>query len=404
MFMKMFAIHFFSWKMGKCMASHTVKKLYRPLFLWSIFALLFAFQSCNREKEPKELFEEQQSGVCIVLNSYYYEITLPNNTKWYCSGIDEEGDLENFTMDLNEILQHKQMQTGTAFFIDKKGKLLTNRHVVNPAIPKETVAKVARTMLAQIRAIARYAQEQYVAQYQSLEEEKNNCIGYDFWGNYTVDEQRLQQIEQQQQELSDEYDQACSVEATLQGMDMTDIRVTPVNEIGIAYNDTYVTQVKDFTEKNPCVVTKVSTDENTDLALIELKSKVTPTGKYIFKIKGYNADQSENFLQKIGNLFSSEKEEDLEIGQELTMIGFNAGLVLGNTRQGIQAQMTIGNVSQKPDGDKVLYSIPTLNGSSGSPVIDNYGYVRAVNFAKLSTTDNFNFGIPEKRILKFLKQ
>ena len=68
------------------------------------------------------------------------------------------------------------------------------------------------------------------------------------------------------------------------------------------------------------------------------------------------------------------------------------------------AQMTSGKVSQLPDGSKVLYSIPTLQGSSGSPVIDRDGYVRAVNFAKLRGTDSFNFGIPEKQIINFLNQ
>lgn len=48
--------------------------------------------------------------------------------------------------------------------------------------------------------------------------------------------------------------------------------------------------------------------------------------------------------------------------------------------------------------------LPTLQGSSGSPVIDEYGNLVAVNFAKLGTTDNFNFGIPEERIKEFLKR
>ncbi len=42
--------------------------------------------------------------------------------------------------------------------------------------------------------------------------------------------------------------------------------------------------------------------------------------------------------------------------------------------------------------------------SSGSPVVDSRGYVRAVNFAKLGNTQSFNFGIPETQIRKFLQQ
>jgi V8-like Glu-specific endopeptidase len=75
-----------------------------------------------------------------------------------------------------------------------------------------------------------------------------------------------------------------------------------------------------------------------------------------------------------------------------------------NTKQGIKVQMTSGKVTQLPDGQRLLYSIPTMKGSSGSPVLDEYGKVVAVNFAKLNGTDNFNFGIPLDRIKEFLKK
>ena len=94
----------------------------------------------------------------------------------------------------------------------------------------------------------------------------------------------------------------------------------------------------------------------------------------------------------------------LKIDQQLYMIGYNAGLVLANTKQGIKVQMTSGKVTQLSDGQRLLYSIPTLQGSSGSPVIDEYGNLVAVNFAKLGTTDNFNFGIPEESIKEFMRK
>ncbi len=84
------------------------------------------------------------------------------------------------------------------------------------------------------------------------------------------------------------------------------------------------------------------------------------------------------------------------------MIGYNAGIQLANTSQGIKAQLTRGNVSQEPDDNRLLYTIPTLSGSSGSPVVDEYGNLVAVNFAKVSDTQNFNFGIVAKRIKEFL--
>ena len=96
-------------------------------------------------------------------------------------------------------------------------------------------------------------------------------------------------------------------------------------------------------------------------------------------------------------------EEKIKIDQQLYMIGYNAGLMLANTEKGISVQMTSGRVTQTPDGERITYSIPTVQGSSGSPVIDDKGNVVAVNFAKLMGSDNFNFGIPLEKIKEFLK-
>lgn len=367
----------------------------------SIF-LLILLTACNPEKQPKDLFEQQQSGVCMVLNSYYYEIELPNGMVWYCSGIDEDGALENLTLDRNEVAEHKSMATGTAFFIDGKGTLLTNRHVVNPEVTDETIRDATSSMLEALKNYAQYSQIEWAQQYDELEQEKNEYLYQDLWSDYPVDNHRIYEIEEAQRELESNFNEAQSFINAVSGMNPSSIRVRAVNEIGLAYNDTYVTKIEDFLEKNPCVVTKVSDDEDTDLALIQLKNKVTPNDKYIFKIKGKDVI-SRSIGERVYGYFHP-TQDDLQIDQELIMIGFNAGLILGNTKQGIQAQMTSGKISQQPDGIKILYSIPTLQGSSGSPVIDREGYVRAVNFAKLRGTDSFNFGIPDKLILKFLEQ
>lgn len=365
--------------------------------------LILLLNACNTERQPKELFDQQQSGVCMVLNSYYYEIELPNGTVWYCSGIDEEGNLDNFTDDRNEVSKHKSMSTGTAFFIDKKGTLMTNRHVVSPEVSEETIRNAASSLLTALKEYAQYTQIEYAQQYDALEEEKASCYYMDFWGNYTIDQQRFYEIEAAQQRLASDFNDARKMVNELSRIDASRIRVHPVNEIGLAYNDTYVTKIEDFLDNNPCVITKISEKEDVDLALIQLKNKVTPTGKYIFRIKGRDKIEK-SFGEEIMTYFNGPKDESLQVDQDLIMIGFNAGLILGNTKQGIQAQMTTGKVSQQPDGEKILYSIPTLQGSSGSPVIDHEGYVRAVNFAKLRGTDSFNFGIPDQQIVKFLNQ
>lgn len=368
--------------------------------IYSVFVILIfsVACSCTREKEPQTIFEEQQSGVCVVLNSYYYEIILPNGNKWFCKGIDEEGDLDGLTFDESEIIKDKGMATGTAFFIDNNGTLLTNRHVVNPIVSEETIKTAAGNLISAIGEYIQAARIEYAQQYQSLEDAKQECYSYDYWGHVDVNKSRLWEIEAAQQELSNQFDEASEMASNINQISLSAIRVIPRSEIGIAYNNTYVTDTDDFLKKNPCVVVKSSKDEDVDLAKIQLKDKHTPEGKYVFKIKGIAKEENSIF-----DVFYKDKEDQLKIGTNLLMIGFNAGLILGNTQQGIQAQMTKGEVTQTPDGSRVLYSIPTLQGSSGSPVIDYQGYVRAVNFAKLKGTDTFNFGIPEKKIKQFLE-
>ena len=77
---------------------------------------------------------------------------------------------------------------------------------------------------------------------------------------------------------------------------------------------------------------------------------------------------------------------------------------LAATQEGIKAQLTTGAVSQEPDGQRVMYTIPMLQGSSGSPVLNTYGELVAVNFAGMMGTQSFNFGVPLQRIKEFLRQ
>lgn len=366
-------------------------------FFLSLFAIV-SLVACDSAKTSDEILAECGSGVVMVANQFYYKVTLPTGKVWYFTGFDKDGDFENWTMDLEEIQKNKKMLTGTGFLISKDGKILTNRHVAAPTIDLSDTKKSVRALLNGMAEMVRAEMQSMSEKYDELENAKRSCYSYnEYDGNIYVDDEKMQQIEQEQAELKEAYDGDSEIQNSLKTIDLSELKVESVCELGIAYNNTFVTKITDFI---PCVMTSVSEKENVDLAMLQLKSKQTPDDKHVFAVS--DNDEKQGFIDKVKNLFASSDKDELQTEQKLYMIGFNAGFTLSNTSQGIKAQITSGTISQKPDNDKIMYTIPSLPGSSGSPVVNEYGKLVAVNFAGMTGTQSFNYGIQRKRVLQFV--
>ena len=367
------------------------------LFFLSLFAIV-SLVACDSAKTSDQILMECGSGVVMVANQFYYKITLPTGKVWYFTGFDADGDLENWTMDLAEIQKNKKMITGTGFLISKDGKILTNRHVAAPSITLSDTKKSVRSLLNSMAEMVRMEMESMSERYDELENEKRSCYSYnEYDGNFYVDNEKLQEIEQEQAELKEAYDGDSEIKNSIKTLDLSELKVEPVCEIGIAYNNTFVTKISDFI---PCVVTSVSNRENVDLAMLQLKNKQSPEGKFIFAVS--EEDEEQGLIDKVKDIFTSSDKDELQTEQKLYMIGFNAGFSLSNTSQGIKAQITSGTISQKPDNNKIMYTIPALPGSSGSPVVNEYGKLVAVNFAGVTGTQSFNYGVQVKRVRQFV--
>ena len=372
-------------------------------FWKNVFVFLFAIVviSCEEKvKSPQELFDETKSGVVVILNKYYYELQLPNGGTLYFSGFDEDGDLANLTPDIEDMKDNCSVLTGSGFFVDDKGSIITNDHVVNPQIDNNQVTKNYRNLLKAIKELYRGRMGELQIEYNRLENEKIGCLGYDEYGNLVIqDDYTFQQIKEQQDEMEKAYNElSSSIEDLDDNLSMTGYKVRCVSKIGIAYDDTFINTIDDFFGRNECVVVKTSSDEKMDLAMIQLKDKKTPEGKHVFLLNRVVEQFS------ISDIFKKKHSEEMQIDQQLYMIGYNAGLVLASTKQGIKVQMTSGKVTQLPDGQRLMYSIPAIKGSSGSPVLNEWGEVVAVNFAGFGTTGDFNFGIPIEQVRKFKNQ
>ena len=175
-------------------------------YFLSLFALL-GLAACDSTKTSDEILKECGSGVVMVTNQFYYKITLPTGKVWYFTGFDADGDLENWKMDLAEIQKNKKMITGTGFFVSEDGKIVTNRHVAAPTITLSDTKKSVRSLLDGMAEMVRAEMESMSEKYDELERSKSDCYTYnEYDGNYYVDNERLQQIEQQQTLLKEAYD------------------------------------------------------------------------------------------------------------------------------------------------------------------------------------------------------
>ncbi len=371
-----------------------------------VLTAIMLLVSCQEQKTPEQLFEERASGVVVILNEFYYELKLPNGNKVYFTGIDSDGDLENFTPDEEQIKKNRQIMTGTGFFVDNKGTIMTNRHVAQPQLDKTQAKAAYIELIKSAKSLIALGLNQMQEQYADLERQKEKSYVYDpYSGDAYYDLDRMNSIDQKKAEIEEAYEELNETYEGLNGLtDPASLKISVVSQLGIAYNDTYVTSRDDFFRNNAGVVAKMSSKEDVDLALIKLKNKTTPSNAYVFDILGKD-DGAESIVEQAKNLFSGKNnDKDLKINQDLYMIGYNAGLALGTTRQGIKVQMTTGKLTQLPDGQRLLYSIPTVQGSSGSPIIDAYGNFVGVNFAKLNGSDNFNFGIPAQQVVSFYNE
>ena len=391
-----------------------MRKLLSVILLAGLFVLAGCKNSEPTKKTPEELFKECASGVVLIYCESYHSITLPTGQTLYLTGLDESGDGVNVTTDEELIKRSCNRMFGTGFFIDSKGDIMTNRHVVDVEMDEFEAQEKIVASLRRERQTYIDSMEMARQAYAELEEKKRECYSQDFFGNvYVSNQELLQQINMVMASVEERFNgwryfcDYISANANPRA-----IKVKTYSRLGIAYNDTHVEGFDDFIKGNPCTVRKISRRESADLAIIQLKKKQTPEHAHVFDISGMvkKEKESKSFGDYFSQIFFGEtpmeevEADKLKMDQQLYMIGYNHGIAIAQTREGIKAQMTSGKITQLPDGERLLYSIPTMQGSSGSPVLDEDGCLRGVNFAKATLNDDFNFGIPMNLIKDFLKE
>lgn len=393
--------------------NNIVSSLRNVLFALVSILMLTACSKDSTKKTPEQLFAECSSGVVLIYSEYYYSITLPNGQTLYTQGLSDNGDVEYVTTDEELIKQNCSRKFGTGFFIDSKGDIMTNRHVVDVSIDEVEVQERIAASLREQRQTYVDSMNMAIQYIEKLRQEEVECYSYDRWGyKYVSDQGKLNTISIAIAFFEDKCDEwKYLYNYFTANSNPRDIKIRVHPKLGIAYNDTHVDEIDDFLGENECIVHKKSKRENADLAIIQLKNKHTPDSTYVFDVSGMVMKEKEekSIGEYLNQIFRGEvpmekvEAENLKMGQTLYVIGYNQGIGLAQTRNGIEAQMTKGDVAQIPDGERVMYSITTIQGSSGSPVIDEDGVLRGVNFAK-ATDGHLGIAVHMNLIKDFLKE
>lgn len=351
-----------------------LKTWYRNSLSCILLLFSLALVQCSPKKQDAEsLFAERASGVVMIHNEFYYRITTPKGDTYYFSQPDEEGRIHNFT-EHREVVRPVSVY-GTGFFVSERGEILTNRHVICGQYLPHEMEKIVGEYLDEVLSMGNKIEEYYEDQERELIQDINYLLRID-----SVDTQEVEELREKLSELRSSKIETTQTIAKLRAT-KRNLKIERINKIGIAYHNEEIKDTQDF---SPCSVRSIAEEADVDLGLIQLTNKQTPQGHYIFDTQ------------------ATRPYGELKIGEKLYMIGYNAGADLANTSQGIKAQITSGDISQQATERRLLYSIPLLGGSSGSPVMDEYGRLVAVNFARMRESDNFNFGLPWNAVKSFL--
>ncbi len=329
-----------------------------------LLIISIVFGCAEKPPEPTELYNDYRKSVALIKNSYYFQTTLDNGFEFFYT---IENNEPIFFDEEEDAIANAGVSYGTGFFISSTGELATNRHVVYPSQETTSISEGINNYLNDIK----YKLKKLINETQN--ENSKLADAYNEYYDYLDYDRKT--------ELKDEYanrkNEIIELEQYLENLDFNPNNTTTELKrifLGIALDDTHVTSANDFIE---CVAVKKSDVEEIDLAIIQIKNKTTPSS-----------------ATKVFNLKDITLKKELALNDKVYMIGFNHGIELANTGNGIKSQFTQGTITQDPDQNKILYSIPTLPGSSGSPIIDEWGNLVAVNFAKTGDFQGFSFGIP----------
>lgn len=272
---------------------------------------------------------------------------------------------------------------GTAFFVDKKGNMISNSHVLQPWNSPENIDKINTDASNIRRKIASILTT-------DISEDGYETFIASNWGNASSEYNEEGNYEDSEGNEGEEFinsndsavDTVASSEDIAASIPQKDYVPEDQIEVYMKTVDISVALHNSAEEWLPCTIEKISEDQTIDLGVLQLTTKETP-----------------NTVVNIINLDNAVTDDQtLRPGEKAVMIGYPLGEDLAQTISGIKVQLYNGQISKESDGTKIQYSVTSTHGASGSPIFNNCGQLIAVNFSGVEKVQGYNFGIIAKKI------
>src|SRR5438477_2738973 len=90
-----------------------------------IVAVIYLLSSCT----PTDIYQKYHKIVVMLYHTYLYQVTMGSNS-WYFTYDKEKQLINEWNTDVTQIKQ-PLASYGTGFFIDREGRIATNKHVVD---------------------------------------------------------------------------------------------------------------------------------------------------------------------------------------------------------------------------------------------------------------------------------
>lgn len=288
-----------------------------PCTLLSLLLLLTLPQSCREKPLSADDILSDSTGVLRIRTSYYYSASIGGST-FYFSALDTSGSPLNLTADPAEIRSHARTVTAAGFFVSRDGNILTLRSSVRPEIPRPTLRKAFPALRA---AFIKYA-------------------GSD--------------------------------SGALGDADFTDLNVSAVTST-VAYAASGSLSSSALGESE---TVRISGIEGVDLALLQLKSKLTPRGRYVFHFALAARGRRtllETFLKRMERNYDKRR---LSKGTHLFLLGIgNASAVNGKNGAGQRVMLVPGIAIATPGEYTMPCTFTGAGNNGGAPVLNVYGDV-----------------------------